>query len=1018
MEKFKAFEAKIQTLRQERLKLERRIKIREAHDMQNNVLHCRTLEKEIKVIEKQKNTAITRNDKILNEALQKVGEFNENLTRNSLKKSNDRLKTAKIQFFEVILAEHPEWVEAIKDPVEYEKKKYQESLEKLRIKQAIEQEQYKKLMENQLEVIRAKEKYMNEIFNDRELALVREKNKQEFLFKAEQEKSSIKAFMDSKREQDINREIEIYNETSKELLNQGIDRLSTPNTHIPNEIQIKRINNEDSYSIYRKTQNNFEDDPRSAYINIQDPKNTYKNLEDPKNTYKNVEDPKNIYKSVDDPRNPYKSVEDPKNSYKSVEDPRNPYKNVEDPRNSYKSVEDPRSPYKSVEDPKNIYKSVEDPITDFKNIEDSRQVYKNPEKTKNIEKPRKSYKDIENLNLGMQKAVELKKKEEYNKTENLITDQHIHSDIGSQSLESSSKKKASPTHFPKSVEKIIEASDDDDEAFITGEYNPKNPQNFIEKKQKPQIQAIKNIPKTTMHIAVGSKDSAGSEFNIDEYIELPDNSIPIAIIPKDTKPAVEPQYKVKKLSQDTTKSPQNIEVPIIKQSPQKNPPDTQAVIIKQESPKLNNPIQEEKKDSSAKHDKNSSMSSDELSKKQLTKPVLVEKKKPDLKSVEVPAGSYSADPKVLRVEETSGNSFKPRTVEIETDKEFEITTVKSKPQMLSLKPKEIDIEASIEDSGDIDNPYLAGVVERTKQPGSQISSKKNSELDSAKPIGKPENIFIDSRGSSRTSELNSSKGRSKLDDKSLIKYEESKASPRLEPMSPGSMTSSNFALDQPPQLLTSNLQLNTIEEKQRKRIVDDLIILIRQNLVQSTVKITKLPEIVPTKRLEKLYENYKIDRNKFQYKNNEELLWFILSLGSTIPLPFLPAELSKSKKPFTEAMIKEKLSQNYSYIFSSIKELLSDSIKQNWISEDVACEMFTDTLINFKTSKSQYKRCQQHLTNILKADLSRPPTSIKDSSFDNSRLVTPDRSYIPIIRTGQVLGSGIENFKEIDEDYD
>ena len=98
----------MQQLRQERLKYERKIKIREAHELQSNVLHYRTLENEIKVIEKQKESAFARNEKLLNEALSKVNDYNENISRNSLKRSNDRLKTAKIQFYEVIISQHPE----------------------------------------------------------------------------------------------------------------------------------------------------------------------------------------------------------------------------------------------------------------------------------------------------------------------------------------------------------------------------------------------------------------------------------------------------------------------------------------------------------------------------------------------------------------------------------------------------------------------------------------------------------------------------------------------------------------------------------------------------------------------------------------------------------------------------------------------------------------------------------------------------------------------------------------------
>ena len=63
MEKFKLIEMKVQKLRQERMKLDRKAKLREAHEVQNSVIHSRTLENELRVIERQRETANARNEK-------------------------------------------------------------------------------------------------------------------------------------------------------------------------------------------------------------------------------------------------------------------------------------------------------------------------------------------------------------------------------------------------------------------------------------------------------------------------------------------------------------------------------------------------------------------------------------------------------------------------------------------------------------------------------------------------------------------------------------------------------------------------------------------------------------------------------------------------------------------------------------------------------------------------------------------------------------------------------------------
>ena len=228
-----------------------------------------------------------------------------------------------------------------------------------------------------------------------------------------------------------------------------------------------------------------------------------------------------------------------------------------------------------------------------------------------------------------------------------------------------------------------------------------------------------------------------------------------------------------------------------------------------------------------------------------------------------------------------------------------------------------------------------------------------------------------------------------------------------------------------PKLVAENKVLNQIPQLQRKKIIEDISGLVRETFFQSGKKITSTNEMPSLQRVEKLYESYLANLRQLKYKNSEELLGFVLSLAITIPEPFLPVELARSKMPFTETMIKEKLSPNYAAIFVMVKELLNEMVLQGWMEEAVAGECFVSAVVNFMTSGSQYKRCGQHLGKILKAGLSRPPTAVKDTSFDISRVVTPDRVVtrgFSVLKASSGVGrvsvdSGIDNFKEVmDED--
>ena len=815
-------------------------------------------------------------------------------------------------------------------------------------------------MENELEIIKTREQYLQELSNEREYSLIREKNKQNFLLKAEQEKQNLKQYYETKREEKI---IENYIDPQIEIFNQRNERISTPNTHIPDELQLIRVKNSQYMNMHLK---NSSDERITEEMEYQ--------------MGKIIEDPPFIQEFPIDKRlnqSPIKKIE-------NIPEPKN-VENIPEPKKEIKKIE-------NIPEPKKEIKKVESI----------------PEPKKEIKKPE-------------ERVIEEKKED---KVDPVVID--------------FARKKTPTMQFPKSVEKIIEASDDDDNGGspLIIQYSPidkKERMPTIESNKVPKIDVLKSVPIIVQHESPGmiSKDSVDSEFNIDKYIDLPDNSIPTVITSKQFTPVKAPEYK-KKTEEESSKIPEGV-IRFDKDKEIQKGKKTEEISKEPERSrqKVNTAVKIEEVSTASKV-RSQSNKIIEISDEDIMVPIVrkekeKEKEKPQpietakiisvggdsskhsgkssLGSKEVPIEIENSTPKVLKVDQNIRNSSNSKPVNLPKDEdyEFEIKTIRSKPDSLLLKSPEVDIEGSMEDSSQLDNIYIANIIDRNKNASGKASSRKESDLNSSKGVNSEGKMQKETKQEDVSRTL---------------------TSPRPEPLSPVSQTSSIFILDQA-KLLAENKVLNAISHVQRKKMIEDLSNLVKENFMRTGKKINRLEGELTMQRLEKLYENYIIEFTNLKYKNNEELLGFVLSLGRTIPEPFLPMDLAKSKMPFTETMIKEKLSQKYLGIFVSIKEMLVESIIQNWIDENLACELFTDTLINFMTSKSQYKRCQQHLNKIIKAGLSRPPTAIKDTSFDNSRVVTPvnigsQRFSIVKASTGggrQSIDSGIDNFKEvIDED--
>lgn len=236
---------------------------------------------------------------------------------------------------------------------------------------------------------------------------------------------------------------------------------------------------------------------------------------------------------------------------------------------------------------------------------------------------------------------------------------------------------------------------------------------------------------------------------------------------------------------------------------------------------------------------------------------------------------------------------------------------------------EIDIEASLEDSSQLDNAYLSGLMERKPEIRSErprtlsVHSNQPSieDLKKEKP-GQTQNKEHDSS-------LNSSQG-SRKGNRSNILTSPPGISPRQDPTSPTSVTSNimNWEIQ-----VIENRTLNSVPMLQRISMIDELIRYAKEKLMKLGRKISAFNEEISLPVLENLCVTYIRQNNRLNVKSIEELIGFILALARFLPEPFLPPELLRSKSSFNEEMIIMKLPDQYDHVYRSVRDFLSDSIR-------------------------------------------------------------------------------------------
>jgi hypothetical protein len=949
MDKLRELDMRYQKIHQERLKLERKMKIKEAQDIQNNVLHSKTLENELRIIERQKEVAQSRNEKILTESLVKVNDLNEKISKNSLIQSKNRLKNAKFQYYEVVIARYPDWEEVIKDPESFQTRKLEEGLLKLRQLQEKNEEDHKKKLESQKLRMLTSEQLRSGFLHEEELSKLREKSLKENEIKIEQERLLLRSQHELARAQDISKHEEMMKDLSSEVFSEHF-RISTPNTHIPNVFHLNRPKQERPYvpehyaGSFPDVQRFVIDRPSSVGVERKRTSSTPKKSPklDVSNShlqiYPQVRKEKNVFveekkvkksESIESPgiiNRPEnfsfgaESFQGIKNKINDVLEVKAPVENFEY-RGHVDSKTQKEQKVLKVESSKNDFFVDKSSKVEFSQPEiPSLQIYKN--------KDLKNGQSLQNLNQSKPLVVNDPKPQK--------NDQRV----------PVQEEKISQV---KLISKIIETSDEDTPSSLRVPSHA-----YVSVSSK-----IPELPENS--------NSESNEFE-SQLIELPDNSVN----PKILKQSEFPRPV-------TFGNPVNPIKPGLMSFEEDF--DTGIQIIKGPPPKLNE-----------------RRSIDEESSKVLTKKSETPKR-PD----------SGKKPENLKIE-----TKKLVSKVIEIDDEFEIKTVNNSK---NLKVPEVNIEESLEDSSQLDNDYLKGFMDRTSQ------SKTSSKIDSSSNKAKEEPM-LKRELSSKTS----------LKEEPVLRKDSSTkhfGSTTGEPLSP-SAVSSNTAMFEI-KMMATNKVLNSIQIQQRRMSIKDLFNLLRDRLKGTGFSMKNFQDELKMQRVEKLYENYLMSKNQTKFKHNEELLGFILNLAKTLPDCFLPSELARSKIPFTEFMIREKMRGEYFNIYADIKEFLVEALRESWLNESMIIDIFVDTVVNFRTSKNQFDRCRSCLGKIIKADMSRPPTSNKDQSVDLKRVVTPnDRQFEfnRVVTPGErpansaVKGSmyagsawNIEDFKETIDDY-
>jgi hypothetical protein len=992
MEKLNMLENQIHKIRQERLKVERRIKLREAHELQSNALRGRTLENELKLIQKEKAQAEKRNRKLMHEIMESINSFKDEVGYSSLKRSKLRLKDAKISFAEIIMSHFPQWAEALQDPISFEKQIYAKSLDVLRQRHEKSKEDFKKKMDVHQDIVRTQLEYIEEMKKEHDVSMERDRILQ-FMQMEKEEKSQKLAELQSVYQRRLDDIMKDQQSRKQTMLQNASERLEKTMIEEPSPAHIYKMWNliqrpgtqpapiqQESRAMTPmmhipydlETTHQLSTRPQAPNV-PQAPQVQTPQISRPGTNEKyefadlmNRESPEGKREVIDPMRRNFTfgEAEMAKNNSPSRKQPQvimvNP-EEVSDNVEVYITPEVVKKPQERIPKP-DISKQVIKPEFVSQNQVPIPVIQKEPPKVIASQKPKSV--EVSARVVSEPKAIipALPKFSEDEEPDfNIVTVPRNPEPVNPSPTRVPGRAVPVSTDFGNEQPLVISSRSQDKEFEI--KTNPmKTGVQVVSKSAPSNVKILKPTEETLASMNRQVIDPAS--------VVKPANRVAVPLTEDDIEPPVIIQQD--KSTRSQVKVPQipiadDSEFVIVQQNPSKQPMNiVKDATVSKSKPTgepqviMQQPIAIPKEKAKAKpqppHLDLSSAKQGmiiEATTSPIDVPVIQSIKKPENVPVSNLAQSYS---KKGKPEDSRMGGY-------------------SVPMYQTQIPEAPRIEEESLENTDFESLYLKGVIERAITTPQSRSRSGSTQVQNR----------IDSVSSQKSVDVSmSSSGPLRFNDLSA----------RLSPTS--SMSSSSRMLDAPTVIIESNVIAN-IDPYQRVNCLNDLISTAKQQFTSGGVKNLNIKDKIPSEKLDSIASKY-LENGRLDIRSPEDLIMFIAAAAKNQNSYFLPYDIARSKKPVTEEMMISKMYQTENReIYRILKDFFLYCIRSNILTDKVATGIFIDTMVNYRTTKNQWNRATEAIQKFIS-------DSLQSGSLDTinlSGLQSPDRPLTPNRVTGR-----------------
>lgn len=1021
MEKLSMLENHIQKIRTERLKVERRIKLREAHELQSNALRGRTLENELKIIQREKAHAEKRNRKFMNEILESVNSFKDEVGYSSLKRSKVRLKDAKISFAEIIMSHFPQWAEALQDPISFEKQIFAKSLDVLRQKHEKSKEDFKKKLDVHQDIVRTQLEYIEEMKRENDISVERDRILQ-YMQIEKDEKSQKLAELQSvyqRRFDDVMIEQQLRKQN---MLQNAKDRLEKTMIEEPSPADIYKLWNQIKRPGTTQPAPIAEDSRAMTPITMESRAATpMTHMQYELNERQQI----NLRPQAPQVTQIDRTSSGEKYEFSDLMNRESPDMVKRDVAEAVKrgftfgEAENGAGLFAEKRQPKVIMVNPDE-------IPDDVDVYVTPQL---IQKPAPQTKTVQQPLLTQPQMISAmnltRAPTSVFQSQNQVPIPVIQKEPPKMSISQKSKPQSIETHAatvsnPKGLIQAVPKYSEDEEPEFNIVTIPRNPEPTKSNPPKLEGRAVPvNIDYSTEQPLVISTRSQDKEFEIKPNVKKTEVQI-------GQKPVQTSNVKILKPTEETlaTINRQAMEPQVIQLSNQPgmkgqlrnavaiNEEDIESpIIIQQEKvQKLNaklpqTPIEEDSEfmivQQTPKRQSINIIQEQPVAKPKPTgepqvvlqqpiaipKEKLINKSKPqppylDLSSakegivieattspIDVPIIQTLKKPENPPVSSLASNIAQTYNKKGRNEPDQSRISNYSVPMHQTQIPEAPRIEEESLENDEFQSLYLKGVIERANNTP-QNRSRSSS-------------IHIQNRGETYSTQKSMD---TSMNSSGPLRFTD--LSGRLSPTS--SMSSSSRMLETPALAIESSVIAN-IDPYQRINCLHDLINTAKQQFSAGKVKNLNIKEKIPNDKLDSIASKY-LEKGRLDIKSPEELVMFIAAFGKSQATYFFPYDLIRSKKQITEHELLAKMHPECREVYGILKEFLIYCIRSNLLIEKVGLGILVDSMLNYKTSKNQWKRAASSIERFIGETLH---VSGSSDALSFSSLQSPDRPVTP-----------------------